>query len=230
MSTGKIRPGRAGRLQPSAISTKALNAWRLYGILDLSYVEKSNAAGVAEAMIRGGVDLIQLRGKGKSIDELVDLATKLHETTCRSSTPLIVNDHAEVARRVPVEGVHVGQDDDSIEVARRKAGGDVLIGKSTHSLEQARAAQREGADYIGFGPIFATPTKPDYQPIGLKHIKQAHLEMDLPIFCIGGIKLDNLGQVIAAGARRVAIVSGLLKAPEIAKYARACKNLLNPET
>ena len=177
-------------------------------------------------MIEGGVDLIQLRGKERSIDELVDLAAELHELTNRSSTPLIANDYAEIARRVPVEGVHVGQDDDSIEVVRRKAGRALVVGKSTHSLEQARAAQREGADYIGFGPIFATPTKPDYQPIGLEDIKQAHLAVNLPIFCIGGIKIENLDQVIRAGAHRVAIVSGLLKAPDIAEYARACKKLL----
>jgi thiamine-phosphate pyrophosphorylase len=199
---------------------------RLYGIIDLGYVEESNAVRVTEAMLEGGVDLIQLRGKKQSIDELVDLAEELHELTSRSSTPLIVNDHAEVASKVPVEGVHVGQADDSIEVARRKAGRAVVVGKSTHSLEQARAAQREGADYIGFGPIFATLTKPDYEPIGLKDIKQVHLDVDLPIFCIGGIKIDDLKEVIAAGAKRVAIVSGLLKAPKIANYARACKKLL----
>jgi thiamine-phosphate pyrophosphorylase len=198
----------------------------LYGIIDLGYVEESNVIRVAEAMIEGGVDMIQLRGKKQSIDELVALAEELHELTSQSSTPLIVNDHAEIARRVPVEGVHVGQDDDSIEVVRRKAGRALVVGKSTHSLDQARTAQREGADYIGFGPIFATPTKPDYDPIGLEDIRQAHLDINLPIFCIGGIKSDNLKEVIAAGARRVAIVSGLLKAPDIAKYARACKELL----
>jgi len=203
-----------------------LSQCRLYGIVDLSYVEKSDAARVADAMIKGGVDLIQLRGKRHSIDELVDLATELHELTARSCTPLIVNDHAEVASKVPVEGVHVGQHDDSIEVARRKAGRAVVIGKSTHSLGQARAAQREGADYVGFGPIFATPTKPDYRPIGLKDIKQAHLDVNLPIFCIGGIKIDNLKQVIAAGACRVAMVSGLLNASDIAAYAREAKRLI----
>ena len=182
---------------------------------------------VARAMIDGGVDLIQLRGKQQSIDELVDLATELHEITSRSSIPLIVNDHAEIAAKVPVEGVHVGQDDDSIAIAREKAGRKLIVGKSTHSLEQAREAQREGADYIGFGPIFATPTKPDYQPIGLKDVKQAHVDVTLPIFCIGGIKIDNLADVIAAGARRVAIVSGLLKAPDIAEYARTAKRLLS---
>jgi thiamine-phosphate pyrophosphorylase len=205
---------------------RMLHECQLYGILDLGYVEDSNAVRVAEAMIRGGVDLIQLRGKKQSIDELVDLAEELHELTSRSSTPLIVNDHAEIALRVPVEGVHVGQEDDSIEVARRRAGRAVVVGKSTHTLDQARSAQREGADYIGFGPIFATPTKPNYEPIGLKDIKQAHLDVNLPIFCIGGIKIDNLEEVIAAGARRVAIVSGLLKAPDIAAYAREAKRLL----
>jgi thiamine-phosphate pyrophosphorylase len=198
----------------------------LYGIIDLGYVEKSNAVHAAEAMIKGGVDLIQLRGKQEGIEELVDVAKGLHELTAHSGTPLIVNDHAEVASKVPVEGVHVGQDDDSIEVARRKAGRALAVGKSTHSLAQARTAQGEGADYIGFGPIFATPTKPDYEPIGLQDIKQAHLDVNLPIFCIGGIKLDNLKEVIAAGARRVAIVSGLLKAPDVAAYAREAKRLL----
>src|SRR6266568_8745002 len=199
---------------------------QLYGIIDLSYVDSADISRVAEAMIKGGVDLIQLRGKRRSVDELVDLAAELHQLTARSFTPLLVNDHAEIARRVPVEGVHVGQDDDSIEVARRKAGRAVVVGKSTHSLGQARAAQREGADYVGFGPIFATPTKPDYVPIGLSDIKQVHFDVTLPIFCIGGIKIDNLEQVIVAGAHRVAIVSGLLKAPGIVEYARACKKLL----
>jgi thiamine-phosphate pyrophosphorylase len=205
---------------------RALHNCYLYGIIDLGYVEESNAVHVAEGMVKGGVDVIQLRGKEQSIDELGDLAEELHELTSRSSTPLIVNDHAEIARRVPVEGVHVGQDDDSIEVARRKAGRAVVVGKSTHSLEQAHAAQREGADYIGFGPIFATPTKPDYAPIGVSDIKRVHEEVSLPIFCIGGIKVDNLEQVIGAGARRVAIVSGLLKALDIANYAREAKHLL----
>jgi len=181
---------------------------------------------VAEAMIEGGVDLIQLRGKQCSLDELADLAVRLHEVTSRFATPLIVNDHAEIAAKVPLEGVHVGQNDDSIDVARKKTGRNILVGKSTHNFEQALAAQHEGADYIGFGPIFATPTKPDYQPIGLKQIESVHRNVALPIFCIGGIKIDNLEQVIAAGARRVAIVSGLLKAPNIAEYARACKKLL----
>ena len=202
---------------------------RLYGILDLGYVTEPDAERVAAAMVEGGVDLIQLRAKKSSIEEVADLATRLHKITTAAEVPLIVNDHAEVAAQVSVEGVHVGQDDDSVATTREKAGRKIIIGKSTHSVDQARAAETEGVDYIGFGPIFATPTKPDYKPIGMADIKQVHVDVVLPIFCIGGIKIDNLGEVIAAGAKRVAIVSGLLKAPDVAKYARGCKALLNPE-
>ena len=205
---------------------RPLSECRLYGIIDLGYVERRDAIRIAEQMIDGGVDLIQLRGKNKSIDELTELSAELHELTAKSSTPLIVNDHAEIAKRVPVEGVHVGQDDDSIKGARQKAARAILIGKSTHSLEQARAAERDGADYIGFGPIFATPTKPDYMPIGLEDIRRVQAEVNLPIFCIGGINVDNLQSVIDAGAKRVVMVSALLKAHNIVDYARCATDML----
>jgi thiamine-phosphate pyrophosphorylase len=205
---------------------RALRECRLYGIIDLGYIGAGDCNRVAEQMVTGGVDLIQLRGKGKSIDELVNLASAIHEVTARSDTPLIVNDYAEIAARVPVEGVHVGQDDDSILVAREKAGRNLIVGKSTHSVAQAHAAQGEGADYIGFGPIFATPTKPDYMPIGLGDIRQVHLEVGIPIFCIGGINIDNLQQVIDAGANHVVMVSALLKAHSLVDYARCATDML----
>jgi thiamine-phosphate pyrophosphorylase len=205
---------------------RTVHECRLYGIIDLGYIGESDAASVAEQMIEGGVDLLQLRAKGKSLDELAGHAARLHELTAKFSTPLIVNDHAEIASQMPVEGVHVGQDDDPIEVARRKARRPVLIGKSTHSLGQALAAQREGADYIGFGPIFTTPTKPEYAPIGLTDIRRVHAEISLPIFCIGGINIDNLQSVIDAGANRVVMVSALLKAHNIVDYARCATDML----
>jgi thiamine-phosphate pyrophosphorylase len=203
-----------------------LSECRLYGIIDLGYVEARDTARIAAQMIEGGVDLIQLRGKNKSIEELVELSKELHELTAKSATPLIVNDYAEVASSTPAEGVHVGQDDDSIEVVRQKVARDILVGKSTHSLEQALDAQKEGADYIGFGPVFATPTKPDYAPIGLEDISRVHAEVNLPIFCIGGINIDNLQRVIDAGAKRVVMVSALLKAHNIVDYARCATDML----
>jgi thiamine-phosphate pyrophosphorylase len=206
---------------------RALSECRLYGIIDVGYIPRLRDCNrIAERMVSGGVDLIQLRGKGKSIEELMTLASEIHEVTVRSNTPLIVNDHAEIAARVPVEGVHVGQDDDSIPVARQKAGRDLIVGKSTHSVDQAHAAHRDGADYIGFGPIFATPTKPDYKAIGLGDIRRIHLDVSIPIFCIGGINIDNLQQVIDAGAKRVVMVSALLKAHSIVDYARCATDML----
>ncbi len=202
---------------------------RLYGILDLGYVEPANIACVAAAMIDGGVDVIQLRAKRFAPAEILALAHELHEITSAAGIPLVINDHAAIAREVGAEGVHVGQDDISIAEARELAGGACFVGRSTHSLEQALRAAEEGADYIGFGPLFATPTKPDYVPIGLEEIARVHQLVELPIFCIGGIKLENLPQVIAAGARRVVIVSGLLQAADIPQYARSARAMLESE-
>src|SRR5207248_2765905 len=138
---------------------------RLYGILDLNYVGQADIERVATAMIEGDVDIIQLRAKESPLAKIVDHALRLHKLTEAAAIPLIVNDYAEIAAQVPVEGVHVGQEDDSIAIVREKAGRGIMVGRSTHSLEQANAARRDGADYIGFGPIFPTPTKPDYKPI-----------------------------------------------------------------
>ncbi len=205
---------------------QTLNNRHLYAIIDLGYVRDENAPRILEKLIEGGVDLVQLRGKNRSLDEISALAETLLRITSPANIPLIINDHAEIAQRVDVQGVHVGQDDDSIAKARAKVNRAIIIGKSTHTIEQAEAAEREGADYIGFGPIFSTPTKPDYQPIGLAHIREVHQKLAIPIFCIGGIKLENLAEVIEAGAKRVVIVSGLLQANDVAGYARRTKQLL----
>lgn len=200
---------------------------RLYGILDLGYVEIGAARDMAEALVAGGVDLLQIRGKNQSPAEIVNLARDLHAMTAARGVPLVINDHPEVARTVGAEAVHVGQDDLGVAEARSIAGPGCAVGKSTHTLEQAIAAFREGADYIGFGPLFATPTKPDYVPVGLADIKKVQEAVGIPVFCIGGIKLDNLAEVIEAGARRVVIVSGFLQAPDPADYAHSAKELLN---
>ena len=206
-----------------------LSRGRLYGILDLAYVDISDARSALDKMIEGGVDLIQLRAKARPAAEIAPLAAELHRATQARGIPLIINDHAQIARIVPAEGVHVGQDDISIAAAREIVGANCGVGKSTHSVEQAIRAFSEGADYIGFGPIFATPTKPDYSPIGLAEIRKVHEAVRIPIFCIGGIKLENLEQVIAAGAKRVVMVSGLLQAKKIKEYAREAKSLLTSE-
>jgi thiamine-phosphate pyrophosphorylase len=207
-----------------------LTRCRLYGIFDLSYVASSEAEEVVGQMIDGGVDIIQLRAKTQSPAEIAKNAAELHAITARRGVPLIVNDYPEIAREVGAEGVHVGQDDLSIAKVREIVSPECVVGKSTHSFDQAIRAFEEGADYIGFGPLFATPTKPDYQPVGLEDIQKVHAAVRVPIFCIGGIKLENLPEVIVAGAGRVVIVSGLLLSKDIASYARSAKELLNRES
>jgi thiamine-phosphate pyrophosphorylase len=204
-----------------------LSRSRLYGILDLSYVDPADAVRVAESLIQGGVDLLQLRAKGRAPDEIEKLAIRVLAVTRKADVPLVINDHPAIARSVGAEGVHLGQDDLSIAEAREIVGPDCAVGKSTHSVDQAIRAFYEGADYIGFGPLFATPTKPDYSPIGLDEIPKVHDAVRIPIFCIGGIKLDNLPKVIEAGAHRVVIVSGLLQARNVADYGQAVRQLLN---
>jgi thiamine-phosphate pyrophosphorylase len=209
------------------LSSVDLSRCRLYGILDLGYVAPADAPRVARELIAGGVDIIQLRAKNLGRDAATAVAAKLQPITSAANVLLVINDHAEVAREVAVEGIHVGQDDRSIANVREIAGRNCFVGKSTHSLAQAERAAAEGADYIGWGPLFATPTKPDYVPIGLGDVGAVHRKVKVPIFCIGGIKLDNLTEVLAAGARRVVIVSGLLQATDVAQCARAAKELLN---
>ena len=199
----------------------------LYGILDLGYVPADGIERVAGQMLAGGVDVLQLRAKGRDESEIESLCARLTPLTEGAGVPLIINDYPQLVPSVGAQGAHVGQDDFAVADARWRAGralaGEVplpIIGKSTHSFEQAIAAEKEGADYIGFGPLFATPTKPGRPAIGLEDIARVHAAVRIPIFCIGGIKLENLDAIIAAGARRVVIVSGLLQAPDIAGYAR----------
>ena len=212
---------------------KTLQDALLYGILDLGYVAPADMERVASQMVQGGVDLLQFRAKNHSESEIERLAAKLAPIAESAGIPLILNDHPQLVPSVGAHGAHVGQEDFSVADARWRAGrslaGEVtppMVGKSTHSLSQAAAAEEEGADYIGFGPLFATPTKPGRPAIGLEEIRAAHARSRIPIYCIGGIKLENLEAVIAAGARRVVIVSGLLQAADIAGYARRAKALL----
>ena len=206
---------------------KALQDCYLYGIVDLGYVNAGAAPALTRQMLEGGVDLVQLRAKGALAPVIISLAQQIAPLCRDFGAPLIINDHPWLVPRCDAAGCHIGQDDGPITSARAKAGPKTIVGRSTHSLEQARAARDEGADYLGFGPIFATPTKPAYEAIGLDNIAQAHREVpDRPIFCIGGIKLENLERVLAAGAKRVVIVSGLLQAPDVGAYARACRAIL----
>lgn len=205
---------------------KPLSECLLYGIVDTGYVPPERLAAMTAALIRGGIDIIQLRAKRESKEEILGMARNLAPLCGDAGIPFILNDHPDLVPLSGASGVHVGQDDYPVTEARRLAGPGAIVGKSTHSLDQALCASRESPDYLGFGPLFPTPTKPDYKPIGMEQIAAVQGRITLPVFCIGGIKLQNLREVLAAGARRVAIVSDLLMAKDPSQRTAACRSEL----
>lgn len=195
---------------------------RLYGIVDLGYVDSSEEAITAttSALLAGGIDILQLRAKHAAQSTIAEIGRAMVPLTRAAGVPLIINDFPQIAADLDADGVHLGQDDGDLNAARAIVGAGKIVGRSTHSALQARAARDEGADYIGFGPLFATPTKPGRPAIGIDDIAAVHQELgeNFPVYCIGGIKRDNARDVIAAGARRLVIVSGLLQAEDIPAY------------
>lgn len=204
-----------------------LAACRLYAILDAAYLGNRDPATVAVEMIRGGVDIIQVRAKDRTPAEIAAMTRAVLHVARPTAIPVVVNDHPRVAVETDADGVHVGQDDADVAETRAALGGEKWVGKSTHSLDQALAAEQEGADYIGVGPIFATPTKPTYAPVGLELVRDVSSRLKIPFFCIGGIKLENAEKVLAAGARRLVVVSGILQAPAIADYCQQLRKMLH---
>ena len=199
-----------------------LASCRLYGIVDMGYTKPDQVEARTHALIDGGVRIIQLRAKGVELAQVKTWAVAM-QSICRDRGAIFVlNDYPEMAAEIGADAVHVGQDGGSLADVRRVVGEGVIVGRSTHSLEQAIQARQEGADYIGFGPLFPTGTKPGRKSIGLADITAAQEAAgDMPLFCIGGINETTLPSVLQAGARRVVIVSWLLQQEDIAGTAQA---------
>jgi thiamine-phosphate pyrophosphorylase len=189
----------------------------LYAIVDLGYVTPENAASACRALLAGGAGIVQLRAKGRDLATIEAVARELIPLCRQASVPFILNDFPELAAKLDADGVHIGQDDGPLAAARAIVGPGKIIGRSTHSLEQAEAALVEGFDYIGFGPLFPTGTKPGRPAIGLDQIAEMERRVGskIPAFCIGGINFETLPVVLNAGARRVVIVSALLRAEDV---------------
>jgi thiamine-phosphate pyrophosphorylase len=185
------------------------------------------AEHLIRSQIKGGADVIQLREKNKSKREKLELGFMIRRITREEGVLFIVNDDLDLALILEADGLHLGQTDIPIKYARPHFG-EKIIGVSTHSLEQAKKAIEEGADYIGVGPIFPTSTKenPD-EVVGPGLITQVAAFSPVPIVAIGGITLKNLGQVIQAGGRCVAVVSDILNAENVEDQARLFKARLS---
>lgn len=199
---------------------------RLYVIVDAAVKGGRHPAEVAEQAVRGGADVVQLRGKTATFRHLLEAGRAVREATRRGGALFIVNDYPDLCLAVDADGVHLGQDDAPIDLARKILGPGRLVGRSTHSLEQALDAQREGADYIGVGPIFPTPTKPQAKAVGLELVSRVKDALKIPFVAIGGIDEGNLESVLGEGARRVAVVRAVAGAEDVTAAARRLKEKL----
>lgn len=172
------------------------------------------------------VGIIQLRDKLNSKSNLLNFALKLSKSLAASNTLFIINDYVDIALACKADGVHLGQADLAIKAARKILGQDKIIGISCHSLAQALKAQSAGADYIGIGPVYATPTKPEYKAIGLKTLRRLKGRIKIPYFAIGDICRENIKDIIAQGARRVAVCRAILKSKNPKSAAKELHKLL----
>ncbi|MBI4354976.1 MAG: thiamine phosphate synthase [Candidatus Omnitrophica bacterium] len=204
--------------------------WQLYVILDRAAAGARDLTAIARQAIAGGADVVQLRDKTASVQAVMAEARSLRVVTREAGIPFIVNDRPDVALAVDADGVHLGQDDGPLSLARQILGPGKLVGRSTHSVAQAAAALAQGADYIGFGPVFATPTKPGYRAIGTGEIGQVVSQAPCPVVVIGGIDLSTVDRVLHAGARCVAVLRAVTAAPDPESAARALKQRIMAAT
>jgi len=190
---------------------------------------------VVEASLEAGVRLVQYRAKegssgpdGQPITDALRLqqARALRQLCARHGALFLVNDRLDIALAVDADGVHLGQGDLPPAIARQLLGPERLIGRSTHALSQLHQAVADGCDYVGVGPVNATPTKPGREPVGLDYVRQAAAESPIPFFAIGGIDAANLAAVQATGAQRVAVVRAITEAADPAAATRTLLELL----
>lgn len=200
----------------------------LYAICDTSFSPQYSHKQLAELILKGGCKILQLRMKGekdlskvkKSAEEILKLKEKYDFT-------FILNDYVELAQELPVDGVHVGQDDLSIPNTREKLGPRKLIGYSSHSLAEAIAGQKAGADYVALGAIFPTATKGPGHPVqGLETLRQVVAALQVPLVAIGGITLQNLKAVMECGPSAIAVITALSKASNPSEATRNFINIL----
>jgi len=194
----------------------------LYTFVDTAYLHGRAPEVVAQQLCDGGSDVIQLRAKKTPPDEVRSMTEKILPVTRRANVGLVINDHLEIARDLGAEFCHLGQEDffgagykHTSEL--RTPNSELRIGLSTHAPGQAERALASGPDYIAIGPVYATGTKPTAKPVTLEYVRWAAANVPIPWFAIGGINLETLDAVLAAGARRICVVSAILNALDLAK-------------
>ncbi len=202
----------------------------LYGITAERFSKNRSNIEVVKEMIKSGIKIIQYREKRhlKKYSEILDECTTIRELTKNSGVIFIINDFVDIALLVDADGVHVGQEDLPVVAVRELLGPDKIIGLSTHSPEEAKAAEEQGADYIGVGPIFATQTKEDVcAPVGLTYLEHVVSNSSLPFVAIGGIKLHNIEEVVSRDAASICLVTEIVGADDIEKTVYELHETMN---
>jgi thiamine-phosphate pyrophosphorylase len=210
---------------------KPLPECRLYAFVDTAYLNGRPPELVARQLCDGGADLIQLRAKHSALPEVRRMAEAVLPVTQRAGVGLVINDHYTLAQELGADFCHLGQEDffDAGMTHIRQLSSEglpVKVGLSTHAPAQAERALAAGPDYIAIGPVYATGTKPGAKPVTLEYVRWAAAHVNIPWFAIGGIRLENLDEVLAAGARRVCVVSAILNADDVAATCRQFKERL----
>lgn len=204
--------------------------WSVCCITDRPPAGGHSIVDIVRAAIAGGATLIQLREKTASTRAMIDLGRDLMEITQAAGVPLIVNDRVDVALAIGADGVHVGQEDMPASLARQLIGPERILGVSVETAEQARQAERDGADYLGAGPIYHTPSKADAgTPIGLMGLLTVLQDTSLPVLAIGGITHENAAAVIKAGAHGLAVISAIISAADPKAAARQLRTIVDEE-
>jgi thiamine-phosphate pyrophosphorylase len=206
---------------------KPLSDCRLYTFVDTAYLHGRSAVAAARQLCEGGSDLIQLRAKDLAVNDILRLGREILPVVHSFDVGLVINDHWDVARELGADLCHLGQEDffDRPNSFQR-GNGDPRLGLSTHAPDQAARALAASPAYIAIGPVHATPTKPSARPVTLDYVRWAAQHIEIPWFAIGGIHLENLKDVLDAGATRICVVSAILNAPDIAAMCRKFKDAL----
>jgi len=208
------------------LSKQSLNQSLLYFIAAQHPIPGRSLVDVTAQALAGGVDVVQLREKDLPEDQVLDIAGKLAGLIQSYGKLFLINRYLDVALAVGAHGVHLGYDGPTPREARRILGPAAIIGASVHSLEEADKAVDEGADYLLVSHIFPTNSKPGVPPNGLKLLHQVQSNYSQPVIALGGINLNNVNRVVAAGCSRIAVMSALLKAVDVEAEAKAIKDKL----
>ena len=209
---------------PAADRRARLAAAHLYAIT--ADADPERVVELSRAVLRGGADILQLRHKTLARGRLLELAQRLRALSAEAGALLVVNDHVDIALLAEADGAHLGDDDLSVAEARRLAGPGFLLGASVSTPDAARAAVTAGADYLGAGPAFATPIKAAKPVIGPAGVAAVQAAVPVPVFAIGGVDPGNVGQLVAAGIRRAAMIRALAEAEDPEAVARQVRAVL----